>query len=34
MSKGDQQPAVERDRLSFGHFLCGERKTEQKNGDD
>jgi hypothetical protein len=34
MAKGDHQPAVECDRLSFGHFLCDERKTEQKNGDE
>jgi hypothetical protein len=34
MAKGDHQPTVERDRLSFGHFQCDERKTEQKNGDE
>jgi len=34
MAKGDHQPAVERDRLSLGHFLCDKGKTEQENGDE
>jgi hypothetical protein len=34
MPKGDHQPAVKRDGPSFCHFLCDERKSEQKNGDE